>query len=257
MRIMESATFEDLPEYNDIEFIERSQYVEELIPSITNLEAVRPTQEEIDYFVNEIVDSKTYKLRSKPERVYGGYYIRGFNAIRSDGDTGSNDQMVARLNEKLAASKLAGRLQFFFIPDPKALTDEEIDMAILEEPVLLVTGNDPALLYRQTGLLKKLGISAAGLFSLLIFSLGTCELNDIAASRIEDAMQAENVEEILHLTSNAIPVGVALAATQLAHEGAHRIVAWKDKVRTKSVSFVPIDRVSNASWKKYREITNR
>ena len=232
MRIMESALggygLESRPEYNDIEFIERSQYIEELIPSITDMETVLPAQEQIDFFVNKILDSKTYKLRSKPERVFGGYYVRGYNAMKGED---ANNKLVTKLNEKIAASELAGKVQFFFIPDPKALTDEEIDMAGEAEAVLLVTGVDPAILYRQANFLKKTGISAAGLLSLLIFALGTCELNDIATSRIEDALKAENLEELMRLTSSAVPVGLSLAAIQLAHEGAHRLVAWKDEVR--------------------------
>lgn len=228
MRVLDPSKPLNLPEYNDIEFIERSRYIQELFPSMTAMEQIRPTKEQIDFFVSEIIDSKTYKLRSKPERVYGGYYIRGYNPIQTDD---ANDVMVAKLNEKLAASEMAGKLQFFFIPDPKALTDEEIDMATDEEAIILVTGWDPAIMYKPNNFLKKAGISAAGLFSIVIFALGTCELNDIAMSRIQDAIQADNVEEILHLTSNALPVGLALAATQVAHEVAHRLVAWKDKVR--------------------------
>jgi hypothetical protein len=227
MRIVEAGTLEDLPEYYDIEFVERSQYVEELLPSLLDLEGIRPTQEEIDYFVTDILDPKTFGLRSKPERVFGGYYVRGFNKLEG---TCANDKLVASLNERLAASELAGRLQFFLIPDPKTLTDEEIDMAVEEEPILVVTGVDPDLLYRRTGIATKVGVTISGLLMLLVFSLGTCELNEIAMSRVQDAARAESLEEIAHLGSNAVPVGVSLAATQLVHEAAHIFVAWKDKV---------------------------
>lgn len=230
IRITESkgGAFEDLPEYNDIEFIERSQFVEELIPQITYLEKVRPTKEEIDQFVSKILVSKIFKLRSKPERIFGGYFVRGFNAIN---DEDANNKLVDRLKARLEESDLAGRLQFFFVPDPKAPTDEEIDMGVEEEPVLVVTGIDPKLMYRQPRFLTKAGITVSGLLSLAIFSLGTTELNDVTMTNIDVAVQAENVDEILRLTSNAVPVGLSIGATILAHEVAHRIVAWKDEVR--------------------------
>jgi hypothetical protein len=229
LRIMESTfiDFDDRPEYNDIEFIERSQYIEELLPSITGMEEVLPSQEDIDYFVNEVLDPKIYGLRSKPERVFGGYYVRGFVNIQGDA---ANDNLVNKLSEKLAASKLSGKVQFFFVPDPKALTDEEIDMGEENEPILIVTGVDAAILYRRSNILTKACISAVGLLSLFVFSVGACELNGMAFP-LEHALKTENVEEVMRLTSNAMPIGLSLIGIQLAHEGAHRLVAWKDKVR--------------------------
>jgi hypothetical protein len=229
MRILESsyAGFESRPEYNDIEFIERSQYVEELLPSITDLEEVLPTQEEIDYFTNEILDPKIYGLRSKPERVFGGYYVRGYNTIQGEC---ANDKLVERLRGKVANSKLAGKIQFFFIPDPKALTDEEIDMGEETEPVLLVTGVNPTLLYRQSNIIKKVGVSAAGLLTLLIFALGSGELNNAAVPPFGQAFRFENADDVFRISNNALPIGLSLAVIQLVHEAAHRFVAWKDKV---------------------------
>jgi hypothetical protein len=192
------------------------------------MEDVLPSQEDIDYFVNEVLDPKIYGLRSKPERVFGGYYVRGFVTIQGDD---ANDKLVSKLCEKLAASKLSGKLQFFFVPDPKALTDEEIDMGEENEPILIVTGVDSAILYRRSNILTKLGISAVGLLSLLIFSVGACELNGMALP-IDDALKAENVEEVMRLTSNAVPIGLSLIGIQLAHEGAHRLVALRDRVRS-------------------------
>ncbi|KAI2496534.1 response to high light intensity [Fragilaria crotonensis] len=238
MRILESsyAGFESRPEYNDIEFIERSQYVEELLPSITDLEDVLPTQEEIDYFTNEILDPKIYGLRSKPERVFGGYYIRGFNTIQGDR---ANDKLVERLRGKLEASKLSGKIQFFFIPDPKALTDEEIDMGEENEPVLLVTGVDPSLLYRQLNIFKKVGVSAAGLLTLLIFALGSGELNNAVVPPFGQAFLLENADDVVRISNNALPIGLSLAGIHAVHEGAHRLVAWKDKFKVGLPNVVP------------------
>lgn len=229
MRILESSYsgFESRPEYNDIEFIERSQYVEELLPSIVDLEEVLPTQEEIDYFVNEILEPKIYGLRSKPERVFGGYYVRGFNTIQGEG---ANDKLVERLTGKVAASKLEGKIQFFFIPDPKGLTDEEIDMGEENEPVLLVTGVDPGLLYRKSNLFKKVGISAVGLLSLLVFAWGSGGFNNAAMSRMEQVFQLEHVDDVIQMPISVLPIGLSLAGIHLVHEGAHRFVAWKGKV---------------------------
>ena len=97
-------------------------------------------------------------------------------------------------------------------------------------PVLLVTGVDPALLYRQIGIAKKVGISAVGLLSLFVFVWRSGELNTAAISRMDQVFQLENVDDVMRISTNSLPVGLSLAGIHLLHEGAHRFMAWKGKV---------------------------
>lgn len=219
-----------------LEYVDRSRHVEELLPSLALLDSVCPTSEDIDFFVNGIIESKTFTLRSKPERVVGGYYVRGFNALQGED---ANNRMLDILNDRLSRSSLSGRIQLFFILDPTTLTEEAIDMEEVDEALIFVAGIEPNLMYRKTKFLNKASVSALGALSLLIFALGACEMNDVTFSKIEEALKTDNVEQFRQLTSSAIPVGLSLLATQLVHEASHRFVAWNNKFEIGPPTLIP------------------
>eukprot|EP00547_Thalassionema_nitzschioides_P003562 CAMPEP_0194208018 /NCGR_PEP_ID=MMETSP0156-20130528/6598_1 /TAXON_ID=33649 /ORGANISM="Thalassionema nitzschioides, Strain L26-B" /LENGTH=762 /DNA_ID=CAMNT_0038934903 /DNA_START=151 /DNA_END=2436 /DNA_ORIENTATION=+ len=219
-----------------IEYIDRSRHVEELLPSLALLDRVCPDSKEIDFFAKEIIDSKTYALRSKPERVIGGYYVRGFNALQGED---ANTRMLDILNDRISQSKLSGRIQLFFINDPTTLTDEAVDMEEIEEPLIFVAGIQPPLMYRKTKFLTRAAVSALGAFSLFTFAFNACEMNDVTFSKIEEAFKTDNMEQYFQLTSNAVPIGLSLIATQLAHEAGHRFVAWSNKFEIGPPNLIP------------------
>lgn len=222
-----AATTPDLPEYDDIEFVDRSRYMEEFYPSIARLEGQHPSMKDVDQFIAEIVDRKTFMVNRKPERVVGGYYIRGDNLISDDED---GVQMVERLQEKLDLSPLGQKLIFFFIPDPSPYTDEEIESGIGHEPVLVLTTKNPEVLYDCARPLTKGLISALGISSILIFSLAICELQPSIQEHIESAVAAGETD-VSWLTDIAALIAVSSLSIQIAHEAAHRLIAYKDKVR--------------------------
>jgi hypothetical protein len=221
-----AATTPDLPEYDDIEFVDRSRYIDEFYPSIARLEGQHPTMKDVDQFIAEIVDKKTFMVNRKPERVVGGYYIRGDNLVDDDED---GVQMVERLQTKLDSSPLGEKLIFFFIPDPSPYTDEEIESGIGHEPVLVLTTKNPDVLYDSARPLTKGLISALGISSILIFSLAICELQPSIEAHIESAMAAGETD-VSWLTDIAALIAVSSVSIQIAHEAAHRLVAYKDKV---------------------------
>jgi hypothetical protein len=223
----EAAT-PDLPEYDDIDFVDRSRYMDEFYPSIARLEGQHPSMKDVEQFLGEIVDKKAFMVNCKPERVVGGYYIRGENLDSDDDYYGV--QMVKRLQKKLDASPLGKKLYFFFIPDPSPYTDEEIESGIGHEPVMVLTTKNPDVLYDYARPLTKGAISALGICSILIFSVAICELQPSIAAHIESA-QAAGETDISWLRDIAVLIAVSSASIQIAHEGAHRLVAWKDKVR--------------------------
>lgn len=217
----------DLPEYSDVEFLDRSRYVEEFYPALARMEELRPTEEEIERFCSEILDKKTYTLTSKPERVMGGYYLRGINRF-GDGEH-ANDRLVERISEKLHQSSLKDDLQFFYIPDPAPLTDEEIELGERERPLLVVTSKSPSEFYGLSRPLTKAFVSSTGLLSSGLFALGACGMNSATMDRLQIAIEtgSTDVSWLVDMFGTTI---FALLGIQLIHEGAHRLVAWKDKV---------------------------
>lgn len=250
--VMEVSKTSDLPpEYSDIEFLDRSRcvfvlplfakplaarqsnlglslsrYVEEFLPAFARMEETRPTEEEIEIFCSEILDKSTFTLTSKPERVMGGYYLRGIN--RLDGDR-ANDVMVARLNEKLQKSSLKDDVRFFFIPDPMPLTDEEIESGSRKLPLLAVTSQNPTEFYSLSSPTTKALVSAGGVLSTCIFALGACGMNAGAMDRLQLALEAGSTD-FSWLGEMVGTIVLSMLGIQLAHEAAHKVIAWRDKV---------------------------
>ena len=58
-------------------------------------------------------------VTSKPERVAGGFYIRGQNQLSDDEDKvlTAADKLVSIVSEKMEDSKLGDKLEFFYILD--------------------------------------------------------------------------------------------------------------------------------------------
>jgi hypothetical protein len=243
-RVVGQALIPDLPEYGDIDFVERSRYAEEFIPAFTRMELNRPTQEQMDTFTSEVLNKNTFSLTSKPERVIGGYYLRGRNQLKNEvGQPSGSDKLVSALNENLRKSSLSGKMQFFFIQDPTPPTDEDIQTENTPDPILVVTGVNPGQFYNLNQPLNKILISGTGLLSTVVLSLGACELNGFNYDQFNAQLEAYAAGtgdlDISWLTDMAAPVAVALVGIQMVHESSHRFLAWKDKFDIGLPNFIP------------------
>lgn len=232
----------EAPEYNDIEFVDRSRFVKELYPSLARMEMVHPTPELVEDFMKECLDRKSFMVTSKPERVMGGYYIRGQNVISGDEEAGGI-QLSTRIQERLQASEqLNEKLEFFYITDPSPVSDESFEMGYTSaDPVIFLTTKEPSVLYEHAEPLTKFVVASCGVASIALFALATCELQPLLAERIEAALLAEN-PDVSFLTNIFLQSVFSMAAIQFSHEAAHRVVAWKDKVRSITLLEFPRER---------------
>lgn len=212
-----------------------SRFVEEFLPSFARMEKVRPTEEEIETFCSEVLDKSTYTLTSKPERVMGGYYLRGISRIEGDG---AADKLVARLKEKLEQSSLKDDLQFFFIPDPTPLTDEEFESGERERPLLAVTSKDTNEFYSLARPQTKALVSSLGLISAFVFALGACGMNADMMDRVQQGLTSGSVD-VSWFAGAFFTTFASMLGIQLVHEVAHRIVAWKDKFEIGFPNLIP------------------
>jgi hypothetical protein len=247
LQSIEAANNEDTdpPEYNDIEFVDRSRYLEELFPSIERLEADYPPEEDAVAFANDILGrgDKIFMVTSKPERVIGGYYVRGENLLSDDTKDGAGsggktaaDKLVEEVSRRLESNvdgkNLKDRLDFFYILDPSTPTDEELEMGIDSAPLFVITAKNPKDLYQLASPLTKSLVTLTGLGSALVFSVGACVLND----RIGDALESSSsagVIDLIWFFNLCLPLYGSLGAIVLAHEAAHRLVASYYKVMCK------------------------
>jgi hypothetical protein len=70
--------------------------------------------------------------------------------------------------------------------------------------------------------------------STLLFAIGSCAFNTAVAERFTATLDQADVSGVLDLQwliSMVVPIFLSISAIQISHELAHRVVAWKDKVR--------------------------
>lgn len=233
-----SNAMSDPPEYNDIEFVDRSRYLEEFFPSIERLEGNHPSKEDAEAFATEILGrGNLFMVTSKPERVIGGYYVRGQNLLLDDdAEEGSGksaaDKLIEEVTRRLEADTdgLNDRLDYFYILDPSPPTDEELEMGPELNPIFIITTKDPKKLYQPASLLTKVLVSLSGLGTALVFAVGTCVLNDRIAQSVESSSSTGSLD-MTWFFNLCLPLYVSLGGILLVHEAAHRLVASYYKVR--------------------------
>lgn len=224
----------NLPEYNDLDFVDRSRFVQEFFPSLTRLEIIHPSTEDIDLLIKEVLEPKAYMVTSKPERVIGGYYIRGRNGF-SDFESYNNDKLVSFLQERLENSSVKDKIDLFYVQDPNPPTDEEYELGELDRPVLVVTARNRENLYNWGSPVMKFFISALGISSVLLFGVATTEMQPMMRDQLEAAISGDNSISLAPVFSGISQVALSVLALQLVHELGHRFVAWKDKVSVPKV----------------------
>ena len=250
-----STTMGDLSEYNDIEFVDRSQFLEDLQPSIAKMEGYHPSLELINEFVTKVLDDKkSFMITQKPERVLGGYYIRGVNLFQDDEDveetlsTNSQraktigktaaDKLVEDIAQKLKSNpKLNDQLEYFFIMDPAPPSDEEIEMGDMNAPILVITTKDRNKFYGLASPLVKSLVTFMGMGTTLLFAIGSCALNPLVADRLTQALDNAKLSGAFDsewFVNMVLPIIASLTLIQLSHELGHRAIASRDKVRKKN-----------------------
>ena len=199
---------------NSAEMIEGDNYVRSMLPDAARRDGNMPSEKVMDVFFKEILSKKTFNPISKPEPIPGGYIIRGDNKMKS------SDALVAALEVALENSSIAGEVQPFLIRDPTLVTQEMFQSNTYELPVLMVTGTD---LSPKTNRFVKPLVSTIGSLAIVSFSVAVClGMDDI----INDP---ETLEQMVS------PLMISIFMTQVAHEAAHQVVAFKDKVRITSI----------------------
>lgn len=234
MDVVQAASSEQ-PEYDDIDFVDRSRFLEEFYPAVGRMEGEHPSPVEIEKFTTEVLDRNAFMVTSKPERVAGGYYIRGTNLLLDDEDLGltAADKLAATVSKELLSSDL--NLEFFYILDPSPPTDEEIEFGSGDRPIFVVTSRNPRKFYSLSNPTTKVLTTVTGLLTTFFFSVGACALNPSISDRFTatlDSATSTGVVDLQWLADLFVPIFLGTLGIQLSHELGHRLVAIVYKVRT-------------------------
>eukprot|EP00551_Chaetoceros_affinis_P010571 CAMPEP_0203669702 /NCGR_PEP_ID=MMETSP0090-20130426/5997_1 /ASSEMBLY_ACC=CAM_ASM_001088 /TAXON_ID=426623 /ORGANISM="Chaetoceros affinis, Strain CCMP159" /LENGTH=895 /DNA_ID=CAMNT_0050534435 /DNA_START=443 /DNA_END=3130 /DNA_ORIENTATION=+ len=201
-----------------MESLEGDNYVRSMLPAVMRKEGNKLTQADADAFFSEVLGRKTFNPISKPEAIPGGYIIRGENKLKS------SDELVAAMEKALEKSSVAGKVVPYYIRDPTLVTEEQFETNTFELPVVMITGPD---ISPDTNRFVKPFVTVLGGLCVASFSLAVCFAN-------QDAVQ-----DPLWLEEMASPLIISILMTQVAHEAAHQVVAFKDKFKTGAPTIVP------------------
>ena len=191
-------------------------FIQGILPDVTRKDGQAPTEEDAMEFFR-LLGKKTFNPRNKPEKIPGGYVIRGENSFAS------GEELVKALDAKLKESdvnstttRIGDKLYYYYMKDPTVVTQEQFELGDYEKPVIVLTGKD---LSPTTNRFVKPVVTALGGFSMASFAVAVCLSTDLNMD--VDVMQT--------MTS---PLLFAVLGTQVAHESMHQLVALKDKVCT-------------------------
>ncbi|KAL7462270.1 hypothetical protein ACHAXS_002653 [Conticribra weissflogii] len=182
-------------------------------------EDVLPTEADAQT-VFQVLDQKTFMASEKPLKVSGGYLIRGLNKRKSA------NELLDVVEEKIIKINPAW-MEKFQLNFVEITTDTPTE---LTELALLISPNSfpptaPALLNIFT--------TTISIFFSFVYCINTFAGNEVVMQRLKEASEMASVGsyDITWFNSLLVPLLVTLGASQGAHELAHLLVAWANKVR--------------------------
>ena len=88
----------------------RERYISSRYPEATRKGEFEPSEEQALEFMETVLSSKTFSPKSKPEKIPGGYLIRGTNVMSS------SEKMISSVQEQLDNnSNLSDKIQFHYL----------------------------------------------------------------------------------------------------------------------------------------------
>lgn len=214
----------------DLDENRNDRFMSSMYPDSTRKYGDGPSEEQALEFFNDILvaNRKGFSPKSKPEKVAGGWLIRGTSTMDD------NESMVASIEAALQESPLAEKLQFFYVRDPLGVAAQEGD-AMFEPVELSDIWGEPVIMLMSPDVSPDRNVLAATLTT--VFALACTAIFSIEAfgntadvmNRVQ-AAQEMNDYDLNWLNERSVPIFLSILATQVAHETAHQIVAIKGKV---------------------------
>lgn len=207
--------------------------VESLFPKTTRREGEEPSEKDVSTAYVEIFSKdNTWSPSGKPEKVPGGYIIRGVTKY----ETGK--ELMETIENKLESSSLADKIAVFYVFDPTTVTQDQMDGGE-RPPVLFVTGpkvvRDPAPIQRS--IISSLAVGTLWYNSLLPYLMNDkyMKLADEQLA-LADASMPANLDFLNDLSFSLF---VSVIGIQFAHEIAHLVAAKVNGLKTSFPTLVP------------------
>jgi len=197
-----------------------------ILPDSMRKPGKEPSQDDVDIIFNNLISLKVFRPDSRPQKVPGGFIIRGDVENQANGDS-----IISSLDDIIEKCALQTKVQCYYILDPFPPNREEIDSALsrafeemdesildgFEKAVILVASSDtaPEFTWKERALASSVGVACISYFSVM-----TCYGGDFSFG---------------HVLSLLGPV----LFIQFAHELGHRAIAWKDNIDVSPPTVTP------------------
>lgn len=212
--------------------------IENLYPPCTRKENSSPSEALMSQFMTQVLPRIPFRSGSKPERVSGGYILRG----SPQGETVSGDDIIEAVEKQLAKSSLGDKMTVLYTTDFTIFVEDEDEILAANpdnpfdrSPILYVTGPN---LVREPRPVQLSFVTAIGLATTWYLSLYPFLLNPAIAKRVEDELALVDAgmnPDLSWLTESSLPLFTTFMGILLAHELAHTIVAASNKVSQRSL----------------------
>ena len=202
--------------------------IDQFYPKCTRKEGREPTEAQVNQLMTEVLPKAKFTSTAKPEKVLGGYIVRGNS--RYD----SGDDLIQAIDEQLAKTSLSDKMTVLYARDFTVFSaenlDEPPDLSSLD-PILYVVGKD---IVREPRRVLLSLTSGFGLASCWYLSLYPFLLNPTLAARVDEELalvDAGMTPDLSWLTDLSIPLFATFVGIQIFHEMGHRIAAMVNGVR--------------------------
>lgn len=210
--------------------------IDGFFPKCTRKEGQEPTEAQVQKLAAEVLPKAKFSSSAKPEKVAGGYIIRGTSRYKT------GDELIEAIDKEIAKTSLGDKMTVLYTRDFTvfAFQDEPPDPAEMAniEPILYITGPDIVREPRRgwLGLTSALGLATCWYLSLYPFLL-----NPTLASRVDEELamvDAGMTPDLSWLTDLSIPLFATFITIMACHELGHRVTAAINGVRIDDVCCV-------------------
>lgn len=225
---------------------EVDRFVESFFPDVTRKgKGYEPTELDANDIITYVLGKDTFNPKSKPEKIPGGFVIRGTNKFETgealiDALDKRFEQYCSSLaytnisetpldadEEVRRRASLRDRVQMFYCKDPTPEAMEDMT-ELFGESVLVLLGKDFSPAKSNQGI--KITSVVLTVLSYIAFSIGCFGATESVVQGIHATALSPSDHDLVWFNSLLLPLVGSLAFIQVVHELGHLLVSWQGKV---------------------------
>lgn len=225
---------------------ELDRFVESFFPDVTRKgKGYEPTELDANDIITYVLGKDTFNPKSKPEKIPGGFVIRGTNKFETgealidaldkryeqycsslafnnnSGTTLDADEEIRR------RASLRDRVEIFYCKDPTPEAMEDMT-ELFGESVLVLLGKDFSPAKSNQGI--KIASFVLTVLSYITFSIGCFGATDSVVQGVHATALSPSDHDLVWFNNLLFPLVGSLVFIQVVHELGHLLVSWEGKV---------------------------